>query len=231
MDTTAYNPEANGLVERLHRQLKSAIMCHETEAWVDMLPVILLGFRAIYKEDLGATSSELVFGETIRLPGEFLQPSHKFSSNPMTAVTELRRYFADLAPQPTSRHCTRSIFCFKDLLSCSHVFIRRDYVRRSLIPPYEGPFKVISRSDKYYVVQIKGKDVSVSIDRLKPFYEPSADPTNPKSDEGMSNSNRNNNPVPNERKSNSTKKIEVLPNVERRTRYGRKVHFPDRFGH
>jgi len=30
--TTAYHPEANGLVERLHRQIKAAIRCHETEA-------------------------------------------------------------------------------------------------------------------------------------------------------------------------------------------------------
>ena len=28
--TTAYHPESNGMVERLHRQLKAAIKCHDT---------------------------------------------------------------------------------------------------------------------------------------------------------------------------------------------------------
>lgn len=30
--TTAYHPAANGMVERLHRQIKTAIKCHGTEA-------------------------------------------------------------------------------------------------------------------------------------------------------------------------------------------------------
>lgn len=41
--TTAYHPEANGMVERLHRQLKAIIKCHETENWMEILPIILLG--------------------------------------------------------------------------------------------------------------------------------------------------------------------------------------------
>jgi len=43
--TTAY-PQANGLVEKLHRQLKAAIKCHKTENWTTVLPVILMGVRA-----------------------------------------------------------------------------------------------------------------------------------------------------------------------------------------
>lgn len=37
--TTAYHPEANGMIERFHRQLKTAIKCHETESWAEILPV------------------------------------------------------------------------------------------------------------------------------------------------------------------------------------------------
>lgn len=136
--TTSYNPEANGLVERLHRPLKSAIMCHATDAWVDLLPAVLMGFRVAWKEDIGATASELVFGETIRLPGEFLHPSTKFSRDPQTTITQLREFFKDITPKPMSRHGSRSFFCYRELLTCSHAFIRRDAVRKSLEPPYEG---------------------------------------------------------------------------------------------
>src|SRR5206468_679414 len=37
--TTAYHPQANGMVERLHRQLKAAIKCHSTERWTEVLPM------------------------------------------------------------------------------------------------------------------------------------------------------------------------------------------------
>ncbi|GFV23051.1 transposable element Tcb2 transposase [Trichonephila clavipes] len=57
------------MIEELHRPLKSAIKCHATERWTEILPIILLGLRASLKEDILCTPAELVFGTTIRLPG------------------------------------------------------------------------------------------------------------------------------------------------------------------
>ncbi|XP_035222010.1 uncharacterized protein LOC118194908 [Stegodyphus dumicola] len=62
---------------------------------------------------------------------------------------------------------------FKDLYSC--VFVRVDRVKKPLEPAYDGPFPVAERHDKYYSVHIKGKDVNISIDRLKPAYLMNAD--------------------------------------------------------
>lgn len=64
--TTAYHHQANGLVERFHRHLKAAIMCHHDEPWTDALPIILLGIRTAWKEDIKATAAEIMYGETIR---------------------------------------------------------------------------------------------------------------------------------------------------------------------
>ncbi|KAL0809250.1 hypothetical protein ABMA28_011469 [Loxostege sticticalis] len=69
--TTAYNPQCNGLVERFHRQLKAAIMCHDDSSWSEALPFVLLGIRSSFKEDLQTSSAELVYGEPLSLPGEF----------------------------------------------------------------------------------------------------------------------------------------------------------------
>jgi cleavage and polyadenylation specificity factor subunit 1 len=43
--TTAYHPATNGLVERFHRTLKAAIMCHADQNWAQALPLVLLGIR------------------------------------------------------------------------------------------------------------------------------------------------------------------------------------------
>ncbi|GBM19698.1 hypothetical protein AVEN_79777-1 [Araneus ventricosus] len=77
-----------------------------------------------------------------------------------------------LKPLATRRHPSQKIFVHKDLHTCTHVFIRIriDRVRKSLEPPYDGPFTVVERHDKYFAVTIKGKYINISIDRLKPAY-------------------------------------------------------------
>ncbi|GFT21883.1 transposon Ty3-I Gag-Pol polyprotein [Nephila pilipes] len=70
--TTTYHLAANGQVERFHRQLKAARMAHGNAQWTIVLPTVLMGFRATWKEDLQATTVEMIYGAPIRLPGEFL---------------------------------------------------------------------------------------------------------------------------------------------------------------
>jgi hypothetical protein len=50
LKTSAYHPSANGTSERFHRQLKSAIRCHNAQQWVDVLPTTPMGFRAALKD-------------------------------------------------------------------------------------------------------------------------------------------------------------------------------------
>jgi transposase InsO family protein len=60
--TTAYHPELNGAVERLHRHLKDALCaCSAAATWSEELPSVLLGFRAQPREDTGLSPAEAVF--------------------------------------------------------------------------------------------------------------------------------------------------------------------------
>ncbi|XP_057330861.1 uncharacterized protein LOC130671157 [Microplitis mediator] len=152
LHTTPYHPQANGLVERLHRQLKAALLCHQ-ESWYDALPAVLLGLRAAWKVDIQTTPAELVYGEPIRLPGELLTPSNKTS--PHDIINTLKRHFNLLVPTERSRHGKYSVFCFRNLSTRSHVLVRNDQVRPSFSPPYEGPYRVITRHDKYFIVNFE----------------------------------------------------------------------------
>lgn len=67
-----YHPQSNGMAERLHRQLKAALICYTDASWYDTLPLVLLGMRSVHKPDLKTSAAEIVYDET--LTGEFVAP-------------------------------------------------------------------------------------------------------------------------------------------------------------
>ena len=74
--TTAYHPQANGMIERFHRHLKQSLKCYASpDAWYEALPWVLLGIRSAMKEDLSSSSAEYVYGEPLAVPGQFLHDS------------------------------------------------------------------------------------------------------------------------------------------------------------
>ncbi|GFY28458.1 pro-Pol polyprotein [Trichonephila clavipes] len=78
--SSSYHSQSNGIIERFHRHLKSVIIAHGGGS--DILPIVLLGLRSAIKNDLKATSSQLVYGTTLCLP------SHLISSESLqTSVT------------------------------------------------------------------------------------------------------------------------------------------------
>jgi hypothetical protein len=145
--TTAHHPAANGLVERFHRSLKAAIMCHADQHWTEALPLVLLGVRTAFKMDLQASGPELVQSEPLRTPGELLTTTTD-PVEPAHHITQLRQHMARLRPVPAARHSCPATFVHKDLHSCTHIFLRQDALHRALEPPYSGPYRVLSRREK-----------------------------------------------------------------------------------
>jgi transposase InsO family protein len=58
VQTTAYHPQSNGMVERTHRQLKAALRARlGGSRWPEHLPWVLLGLRTAPKEDSGISAA------------------------------------------------------------------------------------------------------------------------------------------------------------------------------
>ena len=174
--TTAYHPAANGMVERFHRQLKAALSTHDPARWVDALPVVLLGIRTALKTDLDCSAAELVYGTTLRLPGDLIAPNSTNQFPSPDFVSELTDRLRNLRPT-SPRIPQRKTYIPPGLKSSSQVFVRHDAIRKPLQPPYDGPFKVLRRHDKHYTISRNGKDDTVSIDRLKPAFIDSDPPS------------------------------------------------------
>ena len=74
--TTAYHPQANGMIERLHRQLKNSLKARTDDQYLmDHLPMVLLRIRTARREDPYCLPAELVYGPSLRIPGEFVEPT------------------------------------------------------------------------------------------------------------------------------------------------------------
>nr|VZI01907.1 unnamed protein product [Spirometra erinaceieuropaei] len=166
--TTAYHPAANGMVERFHRRLKTALRAVEDPGnWSDNPPLAFLGIRAALKSDLGCSAAELVFGTTLRLPGEMITPTSRGADEtPDNLVHLLRQFMRSLSPVPPRTPMTES-YVQKDLDKCTHVFVRCDRVRQPLESPYEGPFRVLARNAKTFRILRSDKEDVVSVDRVK----------------------------------------------------------------
>jgi hypothetical protein len=144
-------------------------MCHADQQWTEALALVLLGIRTSFKADLQASVAEIVYGEPLRIPGGLLNPT----ADPVETahlITQLRRHMARLRPVPASHHTSSATFVHKDLHNCTHVFLRQDATRRALVPPYSGPYQVLSRREKTPQLLVRGKPVTVSADRVKPAY-------------------------------------------------------------
>ncbi|GBO42694.1 Transposon Tf2-9 polyprotein [Araneus ventricosus] len=167
-DTAAYHPQANGAIERWHRTLKAAIMCHTSVHWVSALPAVLLGLHTVFK-DLQCSPAEMVYGERQCLPSQFfVQQQPQAAKNGF--IKKLKIHFQQLRATPTSNHSAKPTFVYRDLSVCSHVFLRVDTVQPSLSQPYTGPYKVLSRTNKNFIILKDNKKVTVTIDRLKPAH-------------------------------------------------------------
>ena len=95
--TTAFHPQANGMVERCHRRLKDALRARVVGPdWPLHLPWVLMGLRAAPTEDTGVSAAELVFGAPLVLPGQILDTDEP---PPADFVAKLRQS----GPPPPSR--------------------------------------------------------------------------------------------------------------------------------
>ncbi|GFT79589.1 uncharacterized protein NPIL_69821 [Nephila pilipes] len=161
----------------------------------------------------------MVYGSNIRLPGEFFDPP-SIQIDPETFVTKLQIFMEELKPTKSSPPRNQKIFVHTDLQNCSHVFVRVDRENKELELPYEGPFTVTDRNEKYFTLLVKGKPLNISVDRLKPVHLLETDSIHDKPTFSCKQSDENS------ATNDSNLLSDDKPAV---TRYGRQIKKPVRF--
>ena len=141
------------------------------QQYIDNVWQPLSFFSKIVRRNTQDPLAEMIYGTTLRLPGEFTQKytidAHtnldNYSDMLRVAMSRLR-----LCP-PCDTH-QKNIFQYKEIDTCTHVFLRRIAIAPPLTAPYDGPYKVIVRSGRVMKILIKSKVETVSLGRVKPVH-------------------------------------------------------------
>ena len=189
--------------------------------WMANLPLVLLGIRSATRDDSSVSPIHLLYGCPLRLPGEFFSPGAGSAAvRTSDFVAQLQSSLQELSPFPAHHNSSSSPSVPASLSAAPAVFVRVDAVKRPLTRPYLGPFEVLERGEKNFVLSRAGKPWTVSVDRLKPFFvnDMSASPRLPQS------------PSPSPSPSPAPAPAPSPSPIPRLTsRFGRRLQPPDRF--
>ncbi|XP_065892459.1 uncharacterized protein [Dysidea avara] len=158
--TTPYHPIANGTIKHF-RQLKCILKSYPNSAnWTTELSMALLGIRTTVKQDFHCTLSELVYGTTLRIPGEFVATTTVLSTDQLSYTTELKTV------KHPYHHVSSSMQQYVNvselLQTYTHVFVQHDVIRKPPQTPYDGPYEVLIRNKKHQ--RTKGSSFHGSIE-------------------------------------------------------------------
>ena len=212
-NTTGYNPKANAQVERIHRDLGAmlrALLADDPESWEDVLPQALFALRTHVSRSTGLAPFQIMFGRDPSQPLDLIfgrpqhyEPDHRGGRDVTSYVQQLRTRI-DRAQEFARKNLAKAVRRQrrqyhqdkKYFLPGMKVWLFTPRVARlgdskKLSRYWTGPWLVCSPVHSEVYVRIKpdpqwsARDYTkvVSIDRLKPYKEPTtAQPTEDEDD-------------------------------------------------
>ena len=174
--TTAYHPQANGLIERSHATIKQMLRCVQQRFrdWEAALPTVMFALRNAVNEQ-GISPSLLLFGESVSIPGVLTEPVVKFNDIPnIEFVDRLVRYLAevkDFVFQTDPTHVPRTEVMIPKYPH-RYIWIREPLFKGSLYPKVRGPYRVIDSEGSVLIIHAEGRQQRINMDRARPAYGP-----------------------------------------------------------
>ena len=124
-----------------------------------------MSIRNTPKAEIDCCPAELVFGQAVNLPRQFANANENPYAHQSDLVKRLSEHFSAIHPTSTRIKSHYSQYIDEKLKTCSHVWLRNDFVKGALQPSYSGLCEVVQRNGKVFTLNIKDSLKNVSIDR------------------------------------------------------------------
>ena len=164
--TTAYHPQTNGLLERMHGTLKTTLRClmNESRNWEDKLPFALLALRTALNET-GTSPAIMMYGEPLRVPGTLLNDHTRYPNDFSSFTKQLcdtLKQVQQYVKQPEQLDLTPINFDHQ------YVYLKAPFKRNMWASTWQGPYKVLDTQGPVIRIERNGVPHNVNIDRVKP---------------------------------------------------------------
>ena len=160
--TPVYHSASLGHLERQHRDIKDGLKAcllemGDTHAskWHLALPWVMLGKRTAFQPHLDASPAEMVFGQTLTVPGDLAGSDLQPESDLPHLLEKVRRNAAKPPVQTHHHTAVPKDYRPPGLDTATHLWVKKPDAKISpLSPKYDGPFLVLERrSDSCVVVR------------------------------------------------------------------------------
>lgn len=188
--SSAYHPQSQGCVERLHQTMKNTLRmyCEDMGVdWDEALPLVLFALRDSIQESTGFSPFELVYGHEVNGPLRMIKEKWLGREDPPSVVKYVSEFKNRLMrareiAQENLRNSQAEMKSWYDKKARARMFQPGDKVL-VLFPlqgdpfkaRFSGPWEIEKKvSDENYVVKTPGrrkKNQLCHVNMLKPFYE------------------------------------------------------------
>ena len=92
--------------------------------WVFYLGSVVLPINSMHRRELGCSLADIVFFESLRLPGDMFLPNRNENAFSATLIGQIRRFAASIRPSPIRVEPFKKIYMPPELKTCSPIFVK-----------------------------------------------------------------------------------------------------------
>jgi hypothetical protein len=108
------------------------------------------------------SAAEVVYGKPLQLPGQAV-------TQDSDAITWQKPEHAEWIPLRPRTYAEVTHGPVNKLADASFVYVRRGPAAGPLAPLFDGPFRVLAKSEKVFCVQMGSREEVIIVDRLKAY--------------------------------------------------------------